>query len=225
MKILFTGGSSFTGYWFIEELARAAMAELTRLTGRPLSFVDTFHLDNAEAVLVAQGAAVQVAKAVADHLRRTRRWKLGVLGLTWLRPLPARELVDALKGHRSVAVLEPLDDPLAPEPRLFRELKGLMGGAEGWISATYANGDPDPARLYGVETRRLNEQVRRNKERFPEDFMFQLTAEESEFLRSHFAISKPGRGGRRSRPRASTEHGALMAANVLETRRAIEASR
>jgi pyruvate-ferredoxin/flavodoxin oxidoreductase len=135
-------------FWnHVEDLAREAMAELARLTGRPLSFVDAYHLDNAEGVLVAQGAAVQVAKAVAGHLRRARGWKLGVLGLTWLRPLPVRELVDALKGHRAVAVVEPLDDPLAPEPRLFRELKGLMGGAEGWISATYASGDPDPARL------------------------------------------------------------------------------
>ncbi|MEJ2883552.1 ORF6N domain-containing protein [Pedobacter sp. GR22-6] len=56
--------------------------------------------------------------------------------------------------------------------------------------------DSDLAELYGVETKRLNEQVRRNPDRFPEDFMFHLTQEESEFLRSQFATSKIKRGGR-----------------------------
>jgi len=54
--------------------------------------------------------------------------------------------------------------------------------------------------LYGVPTFRLNEQVKRNIDRFPEDFMFQLTSEEQESLRSHFAMSNKGRGGRRSLP-------------------------
>ena len=86
--------------------------------------------------------------------------------------------------------------------------------------------DTELARLYGVPTKRLNEQVRRNRERFPEDFMFQVNAEEFEALRSQFATSKaaPGRGGRRYRPYAFTEHGALMAANVLNSARAIEVS-
>lgn len=84
--------------------------------------------------------------------------------------------------------------------------------------------DEDLAALYGVATKRLNEQVRRNAERFPDDFMFRLTAEEWTALRSQFATSKPGRGGRRYMPCAFTEHGALMAANVLNSPRAIEAS-
>jgi phage regulator Rha-like protein len=86
--------------------------------------------------------------------------------------------------------------------------------------------DTELARLYGVPTKRLNEQVRRNRERFPEDFMFQVNAEEFEALRSQFATSNaaPGRGGRRYRPYAFTEHGALMAANVLNSARAIEVS-
>jgi pyruvate-ferredoxin/flavodoxin oxidoreductase len=87
---------------------------------------------------------------VADHLRRTRRWKLGVLGLTWLRPLPAQQLAEALRGRRPVAVIEPLGDPLAPEPPLFRELEAALGAAEGWVSATYSGGAPDPARLSGL---------------------------------------------------------------------------
>ncbi len=60
--------------------------------------------------------------------------------------------------------------------------------------------DEDLAELYGVETRRLIEQVKRNVERFPEDFMFQLSREEAEILRSQSATSKAGRGGRRYAP-------------------------
>jgi ORF6N domain len=70
--------------------------------------------------------------------------------------------------------------------------------------------DSDLAELYGLAVKRLNEQVRRNKERFPLDFMFQLTAKENEALRSQFATSKKGRGGRRYPPYAFTEHGAIM---------------
>lgn len=86
--------------------------------------------------------------------------------------------------------------------------------------------DTDLAALYGTTTKRLNEQVRRNRERFPADFMFQLTNQELAALRSQFATSneRPRRGGRRYLPFAFTEHGALMAANMLNTARAIEAS-
>lgn len=84
--------------------------------------------------------------------------------------------------------------------------------------------DENLAALYGVETRRLNEQVRRNAERFPADFMFQLSSEEYAALMSQFATSKPGRGGRRKLPLAFTEHGAIMAAAVLNSPRAVEVS-
>ncbi|MGH9629944.1 MAG: ORF6N domain-containing protein, partial [Bryobacteraceae bacterium] len=67
--------------------------------------------------------------------------------------------------------------------------------------------DSDLARLYGVPAKRLNEQVKRNRSRFPEDFMFQLTKDESEGLRSQSATSKTGRGGRRYLPYAFTEQG------------------
>ena len=82
--------------------------------------------------------------------------------------------------------------------------------------------DADLAELYGVETKRLNEQVSRNSERFPEDFMFQLTAEEFANLKSQFATSSWG--GRRKLPYVFTEHGAIMAASVLNSPRAIEIS-
>jgi len=81
--------------------------------------------------------------------------------------------------------------------------------------------DEDLARLYGVETRRLNEQVRRNQARFPEDFLFRLTDAESASLPPRHAGAK-GRGGRRYPPYAFTEHGALMVASVLNSERAVE---
>jgi hypothetical protein len=84
--------------------------------------------------------------------------------------------------------------------------------------------DADLAALYGVTTKRFNEQIKRNLKRFPEDFMFQLTAEEETCLRSQFATSKKGRGGRRYLPYVFTEHGALMAANVLNSTFAIRTS-
>ena len=84
--------------------------------------------------------------------------------------------------------------------------------------------DRDLATLYGVTTKRLNEQVKRNLARFPIDFMFQLTAEEETALRSHFATSKkptPNRGGRRYLPYAFTEQGVAMLSSVLSTERAV----
>lgn len=83
--------------------------------------------------------------------------------------------------------------------------------------------DSDLAALYGVPTKRLNEQYRRNRKRFPEDFAFQLTAKEANSLRSQIATSS-SHGGRRYRPYAFTEHGALMAANILNTPRAVQMS-
>jgi len=82
--------------------------------------------------------------------------------------------------------------------------------------------DSDLARLYGVTTKRLNEQVRRNLSRFPEDFMFQLTESETDLLRSQFATSKKGRGGRRYQPYAFTEQGVAMLSSVLNSERAIK---
>jgi ORF6N domain len=84
--------------------------------------------------------------------------------------------------------------------------------------------DADLARLYGVTTKRLNEQVKRNPLRFPPDFVFQLTESEVADLRSQFATSKTGAGGRRYRPYAFTEHGAIMAANVLNSQTAVKVS-
>ena len=100
--------------------------------------------------------------------------------------------------------------------------------------------DADLARLYGVETRALNQAVKRNMDRFPTEFAFQLTREEilsisqtvtsspagkSAALTSQIVISKPGRGGRRYNPYVFTEHGALQAANVTILKRLAEIDR
>jgi hypothetical protein len=84
--------------------------------------------------------------------------------------------------------------------------------------------DRDLATLYGVPTFRFNEAVKRNRNRFPEDFMFQLTRDEVSRLTSQFAMSKSGRGGRRTLPYAFTEHGTVMAANILRSPEAIQMS-
>jgi ORF6N domain-containing protein len=81
--------------------------------------------------------------------------------------------------------------------------------------------DSQLAELYEVRTFRLNEAVKRNRRRFPEDFMFRLTAEEAGSLRSRIAISKPGRGGRRTLPYVFTEQGVAMLSTVLNSERAI----
>jgi hypothetical protein len=82
--------------------------------------------------------------------------------------------------------------------------------------------DRDLAELYQVETKRLNEQVKRNLKRFPLDFMFQLTENEDLGLRSQIATSKKGRGGQRYLPMVFTEHGVLMLSSVLSSEKAIE---
>jgi len=82
--------------------------------------------------------------------------------------------------------------------------------------------DADLAALYGVPVRRLNEQVRRNRARFPQDFTFLLDNQDIRILKSQIATSSWG--GKRKPPRAFTEHGAIMAATVLNSSRAIEVS-
>ena len=95
--------------------------------------------------------------------------------------------------------------------------------------------DRDLAKIYGVPTFRFNEAIKRNRHRFPEDFMFQLTREEFEALKSQIVISKRGDSsqfamssgkhrGAAYRPYAFTEHGALQAANVLRSKRAVQMS-
>ena len=101
-----------------------------------------------------------------------------------------------------------ITEQIVPVIRTIREQKVMM--------------DFDLAKLYGVTTGRLNEQVRRNIERFPKDFSFQLTREEFKILMSQIAISNMGSGGRRKLPLAFTEHGILMLSSVLHSKRAVQ---
>lgn len=82
--------------------------------------------------------------------------------------------------------------------------------------------DSDLARLYGVETRRLNEQLKRNIERFPEDFMFRLSKIEFEFLKSQIATSKNGSGGKHKLPLVFTENGVAMLSSILKSSQSIQ---
>lgn len=82
--------------------------------------------------------------------------------------------------------------------------------------------DSDLAALYEVETKTLNRAVQRNLERFPEDFMFQLTVEEADSLRYQFGTSNEGRGGRRYLPYVFTEQGVAMLSSVLRSERAVQ---
>jgi hypothetical protein len=82
--------------------------------------------------------------------------------------------------------------------------------------------DSGLADLYQVETKRLNEAVRRNRDRFPVDFMFRLTGEEAEGLRSQIATSRLGHGGRRYLPYVFSEHGVAMLSSVLNSKRAVQ---
>lgn len=84
--------------------------------------------------------------------------------------------------------------------------------------------DSDLAELYGVETRILNQAIKRNINRFPDAFMFQISEEEWEALISQFVISNEGRGGRRKLPYVFTEHGILMLSSVLNSTQAIKMS-
>lgn len=84
--------------------------------------------------------------------------------------------------------------------------------------------DSDLAQIYGVRTGRFNEAIQRNIKRFPGDFAFTLRRREFDQLISQNAISKPSRGGRTKLPRVFTEHGALMAASILNSERAVAMS-
>ena len=99
---------------------------------------------------------------------------------------------------------------ITPLIRLIRDVRVIL--------------DTDLALLYGVETRALVQAVKRNADRFPEDFLFQLTPAEAAALRSQIVISKTGRGGRRYPPYGFTEQNALMAANILNSPRAVAMS-
>jgi|SRR5665213_3431837 len=112
-----------------------------------------------------------------------------------------------MKRKKNSTVLEPVE----PLIQMIREERVIL--------------DSDLAQIYGVETGALNRAIKRNSEKFPEDFMFQLTAAEFKSLRCQIGILKPSRGKHRKfLPFVFTEHGAIMAANVLNSPQAVQMS-
>ncbi|MBI4518881.1 MAG: 2-oxoacid:acceptor oxidoreductase family protein [Deltaproteobacteria bacterium] len=113
----------------IAALADRAFSEYATLTGRQYARVAGYRLDDADYVIVGQGSVVTNAEAVCDYLRATRKLKLGVLNLTMFRPFPADLVTHLLRGKRGVTVLERVDQPLAVDPPLLREIRAAMGQA------------------------------------------------------------------------------------------------
>ena len=117
-----------------------------------------------------------------------------------------------MNGESTNVLVGPLDADVAIKSRIF-----TIRGVQVML-------DSDLAVLYGVPTKRLNEQVKRNLERFPSDFMFQPTAGELSSLRSQFATSNVGRGGTRYIPYVFTGYGIIMLASILKSEVAVQAS-
>lgn len=124
------------------QLLDGAWAGLARHTGRVHHPLAAHRLEDASLVLVAQGAAVETAQLVADHLRAVRQLKVGVLGIRCLSPFPAAEVVRLLGGAGRVAVLERVGAPLDGEPPLWRALGAALGNRprSQWRSVLYGLG-------------------------------------------------------------------------------------
>ena len=122
-------GAVAAGAYFAPEIRASlehAVADLRRETGRHNEPISTFRAEDAQLLLVAQGAAVETAQAVAEHLRKSSRKKVGVLGVRSLRPFPGRALLAHLGPAKQVLVLERMDTPLAGDPPLLRELRAAI---------------------------------------------------------------------------------------------------
>ena len=111
----------------VAELADQAFAEFFELTGRRYERVMGYRVEDAEYLLLSQGSAIPTAEAVADYLRETRGIKVGVVDLVMFRPFPADLIGQLLKGRRGVTVLERVDQPLAVDPPLAREIRATLG--------------------------------------------------------------------------------------------------
>ncbi|RKY21221.1 MAG: pyruvate ferredoxin oxidoreductase, partial [Planctomycetota bacterium] len=113
----------------VAELADRAFDEYARLTGRRYARASGYRLDDADYAIVGQGSVVANAEVVVDHLRETRGLKLGVLDLTMFRPFPADLVSRLLSRCKAALVLERVDQPLAVDAPLLRELRAAMGQA------------------------------------------------------------------------------------------------
>ncbi len=113
----------------IGDISEQAFYEFAQLTGRQYSPVATYMVDDADYLIVGQGSLIPSAEVVADYLRETRRIKVGVVNLTMFRPFPGAALSEVLKGRKGVVVLERLDQPLAADLPLMREIRSTLGKA------------------------------------------------------------------------------------------------
>ena len=110
----------------VRELADRAFDEFYELTGRRYGRVLGYKLDDAEFLLLGQGSVIPSAEAVADYLRESRGLKVGVVDLVMFRPFPGDLLAEVLKGRKGVCVLERLDQPLAVDLPLAREIRATL---------------------------------------------------------------------------------------------------
>ena len=110
----------------IETLTLQAMDEFYVLTGRQYAPVETINAEKADYLIVGQGSMIPNAEAVADYLGKTRKLKIGVVNLTMFRPFPGHCLGSILKGKKGVTVLERLDQPLAEDLPLVREIRNSL---------------------------------------------------------------------------------------------------
>jgi len=110
-------------------LADRAFAEFAALTGRRYARVAGYRLEDARYVIAGQGSLIPNAEVVCDYLRRERGLKVGVLDVAMFRPFPADLVTHLLKGKQCVTVLERVDQPLAVDPPLLREIRAAMGKA------------------------------------------------------------------------------------------------
>ncbi len=110
----------------IRELADQAFDEYYSLTGRRYNRVMTYRAEDADYLILGQGSVIPSAEAVADYLRETRGIKVGVVDLVMFRPFPADMIGKILKGKKGVAILERLDQPLAEDPPIMREVRSVL---------------------------------------------------------------------------------------------------
>ncbi len=116
---------------FVDESLNASFATFASKTGRQYETVSRYRFNDATTVLLAQGAAVETARAAADCLRIHHKIKVGVLGVHSLRPFPGAEIVDALAGRDAVFILERTAAPISGEPPLTREIRASMDRLDG----------------------------------------------------------------------------------------------
>jgi len=116
--------------YFFEHVAPItdqAMKEFFELTGRAYQRVSTYRVEDADYLILGMGSMIVTAEAVADYLRETRKLKVGVVNLTMFRPFPGDLLGAILKGRKGVAILERVDQPLAEDLPLIREVRAALG--------------------------------------------------------------------------------------------------